>query len=150
MPSVPRRAHEGVEMPIAPMIDIFLLLLIFFMLAGQTMKPEADLGLRLPGTVEQDEPVDLPDEQRVEIRATGQIVLNDLPLDDPSSRGLPQLQNTMARFKQACDANKTEALVTIAADDDVPHQRITDVMDTLAAAHITGVTFATEMTEEGF
>lgn len=144
-----RRRYETVDIPMGPMIDMVFLLLIFFMVTARPTKPEADLGLRLPGTVEQDEPIDLPDEQRVEIRATGQIVLNDLPLDHPTSHELPQLHATMARFKQACDANKTEALVTIAADDDAPHQRIAEVMDALAAAHITGVTFATETGDEG-
>jgi biopolymer transport protein ExbD len=139
-----RRRHEMVDIPMGPMIDMVFLLLIFFMVTARPIKPEADLGLRLPGTVDQDEPVDLPDEQRIEIRAAGQIVLNDLPLDDPGSRDLPQLQATMTRFKQACDANKADAMVTIAADDEAPHQRIADVMDALTAARITGVTFATE------
>jgi biopolymer transport protein ExbD len=145
-----RRPHDMVEIPMGPMIDMVFLLLIFFMVSARPVKPEADLGLRLPGTDAQDEPVDLPDEQRVEVRADGQIVLNDLPLDEPASHDLPQLRATMARFKEACDANKAEALVTIAAEDEAPHQRIADVMDALAAARITGVTFATDAAEEAF
>lgn len=145
-----RRPHDMVEIPMGPMIDMVFLLLIFFMVSARPVKPEADLGLRLPGTVEQDEPVDLPDEQRVEIRADGQIVLNELPLDSPASQDLPQLRATMARFKETCDANKAEALVTIAAEDEAPHQRIADVMDALAAARITGVTFATDIDGESF
>ncbi|MCC6354839.1 MAG: biopolymer transporter ExbD [Verrucomicrobiae bacterium] len=139
-----RRRYDIVEIPMGPMIDMVFLLLVFFMVTARPNKPEADLGLRLPATVEQDEPTDLPDEQRVEVRSGGEVILNDLPLDGPASRDLPQLTATMIRFRQACDANGTEALVTIAAEDDATHQRIADVMDALAAARITGVTFATE------
>lgn len=146
---LPRRRYDAVDIPMGPMIDMVFLLLIFFMVTARPVKPEADLGLHLPGTVEQSEPVDMPDEQRIEIRADRQIVLNDLQLDTADSHELPQLQATMIRFKEACDANKTDALVTIAAEDAAPHARIAEVMDALAAAKITGVTFATESEEEG-
>ena len=133
-----------------PMIDMVFLLLVFFMVTAKPITPESDVGLQLPGTVAQEEVLDLPDEQRIEIRADGQVLLNDMPLDDPANRELPQLIATLTRFKEATDANNAEALITIAADDQALHQRIVDVMNACAVAGIKGITFATEDDGEGF
>ncbi|MCS7009353.1 MAG: biopolymer transporter ExbD, partial [Chthoniobacterales bacterium] len=78
----------------------------------------------------------------------GQIVLNDLPVDDPSSRDLPTLLRTLKRFKESADANRSEALVTIQADDNASHQRIVDVLNCVAKAGIKGVTFADTSSEQ--
>lgn len=149
MPPIPRRSHDAIEIPMGPMIDMVFLLLVFFMATARAVKPEADLGFRLPGTVEQEEPVELPDEQRIEIHPDGRIVLNDTEIDAPGSQDLPQLRATLQRFRESCAANKTDALVTLHADDAATHQRIADVMDAAAAAGIVGLTFATEGDDEG-
>lgn len=132
-----------------PMIDMVFLLLVFFMVTAKPIKPEADVGLELPGKVEQSESLDLPDEQRIEIQRNGQIVLNGTNLDGPGSSTLPQLTALMRRFKEASDRNKTEAMVTILADDEARHQRIVDVMNVMASLQITNVTIVTEE-EDGF
>lgn len=141
--ATPRRIDPPqVELQIAPMIDVCFLLLFFYIITSKPVKPEADLSMTLPGTVAQEQTLDIPDEQRVEIKANGQIVLNDLPIDQPTSSDLPQLVATLKRFKEACDANKSEALITLDAEDKVVHQRIADVMNACAFAGIHGVTFA--------
>ncbi len=145
-----RRDLQTVEMQMGPMIDMVFLLLVFFMVTAKPITPESDVGLQLPGTVAQEEVLDLPDEQRIEIRADGQVLLNDMPLDDPANRELPQLIATLTRFKEATDANNAEALITIAADDAARHQRIVDVMNACAIAGIKGITFATEGEGEDF
>ena len=48
----------------------------------------------------------------------------------------------LTRFKEASDANKVEALVTIAPSDSTTHQMIIKVMDACSIAGITGVNFA--------
>lgn len=145
-----RRESPTIEMQIAPMVDIGFLLLIFFMVTARPMKPEADVGMNLPGTVAQEESVDIPDEQRIIIQANGQIVVNDLPVDAPGvDSRLPQLVKLLTRFKEACDANKSQALVTVAPEDTVPHQRIIDVMNACASADVHGVTLSTAPDEEG-
>jgi biopolymer transport protein ExbD len=146
---VRRRHPETAEISMSPMIDMVFLLLVFFLVTAKPIKPEADVGLSLPGTVAQEEVLVLPDEQRVLIRADGQVLLNDLPLDTPQSADLPRLFATLKRFKESTEANRAEALLTIDAEDAVLHQRIVDVMNTCARAGITGVTFATDAGEEG-
>ena len=63
-----KRSVDKVGVPIAPMIDVVFLLLIYFMVSSTLERQEADLSFQLPGTVEQETPLDLPDEQIIEIR----------------------------------------------------------------------------------
>lgn len=140
--------HPQIELQIAPMIDVCFLLLFFYILTSKPIKPEADMSLSLPGTVSQEESVDIPDEQRIAIQDNGQVVLNDLPVDDRQSSDLPALLKTLTRFKESADANKSQALITIDASDNAPHQRIVDVLNICAKSGITGVTFAAAGEEE--
>lgn len=138
------RPKEQVKpaMQIAPMIDCVFLLLIYFMVTSTLEKQEADLSFQLPGVVEQTEALDMPDEQIIEIRADGQVVVNEFPYDTPGARQLVELTNLLKRFKQASDSNKVEAVVTIAPDEAVQHQWIVRVMDACGAAGIKAVNFS--------
>ena len=143
-----RIEHPQIELQIAPMIDVCFLLLFFYILTSKPVKPEADVSMTLPGTVSQEQSLDIPDEQRVSISDNGQIVLNDLPLDNPDSKELPALLATLKRFKESADANKSQALVTVDVSDRAVHQRVIDVLNTCAQAGIQGVTFAGPSGEE--
>jgi len=143
-----RHDHPQIEMQIAPMIDVCFLLLFFYILTSKPVKPEADMDMTLPGTVSQEEAIDIPDEQIITIQDNGQIVLNDLPLDKPDSRELPALLATLKRFKESADANKSRALITLDVADNAVHQRVIDVLNSCAQAGIQGVTFAGATEEE--
>jgi biopolymer transport protein ExbD len=143
-----RKDVQTVEMQMGPMIDMVFLLLVFFMVTAKPVKQESDINIGLPGTVAQEEALDIPDEQRITIRADGQVILNDQPMDSPQSPVLPTLIGTLKRFKETADANKSEALITIDADDAAQHQRIVTVLNACAQAGITGVTFADSSEEE--
>lgn len=125
----------------APMIDIVFLLLIYFMVTTTLTKQEADLGMQLPGKVKQDEPVKMPDEQIIEVRSNGQIILNGQVFDDENSRNMPALTATLTRFKASSDLSGTPAMITIQAENDSLHQRAIDVMNACAAAGIRSVSF---------
>ena len=137
-----RTENPQIELQIAPMIDVCFLLLFFYILTSKPVKPEADISMTLPGTVAQEESIEIPDEQRISILENGQVALNDLPMDEPGSRELPSLFKTLVRFRESADANKSEALITVDAADDSHHQRIVDVLNVCARAGIRGVTFA--------
>lgn len=143
-----RRDYQTVEMQMGPMIDMVFLLLVFFMVTARPVKQESDISLALPGTVAQETSVDLPDEQRIVITPNGDIALNELLVGGPDDQELPQLLKTLIRFKEASDANKSEALITIDASDTATHQRIVDVLNVCAKANITNVTFAESAEEE--
>ncbi len=131
-----------------PMIDMVFLLLVFFMVTAKPIKQESDLGFGLPGAVAQDEPIDIPDEQRLIIRGDLQVVLNDLEIDAPESSDLPELFATLERFRQAAELSGSKAMLTIAPAKDVPHQRVVDVLNVCGRAQLTDVTFSS-FTEEG-
>lgn len=140
--------HPQIELQIAPMIDVCFLLLFFYILTSKPVKPEADMSMSLPGTVAQEESLDIPDEQRITIQDNGQVILNERPVDSPESKELPALLATLTRFKESADANKSQALITVDAADASRHQRIVDVLSVCAKAGITGVTFASASEEE--
>lgn len=125
-----------------PMIDMVFLLLVFFMVSAKPVQPERDVPMGLPGQVAQEEVVDLPDEARVIIEPSGQVVLNEQNLDTPEGSVMPELRAVLTRFRLAAENAKSEALVTLAPHDSVTHQRIVDVLNTCAEAGIRGVTLA--------
>jgi len=137
-----RLDHPQIELQIAPMIDVCFLLLFFYILTSKPVKQESDMTMTLPGTVPQEQTLEIPDEQRLLIQDNGQIVLNDLPLDSIESSELPTLLSTLKRFKESADANKSEALITLDVSDNAIHQRVVDVLNACAMAGIQGVTFA--------
>ena len=139
---------QTVEMQMGPMIDMVFLLLVFFMVSAKPVKQESDINIGLPGTVAQEEALEIPDEQRIQIQPNGQVVLNDQPMDSPASAEMPALLSTLKRFKESADSNKSEALITIEADDAANHERIVQVLNACAQAKITGVTFADAGEEE--
>jgi biopolymer transport protein ExbD len=129
------------ELEIAPLIDMVFLLLIYFMVTASLVKSEGDLGIKLPGVVQQKVEVDMPDEQIIEVRENGRIYLNGREFGDVHSQELPELVYTLQRYKVASRASKNKALITIWADDEAKHQRVVDVMNACADAGIENVTF---------
>ena len=130
-----QRQTGSVEMQMGPMIDMVFLLLVFFMVSAKPVKQEADISIGLPGSLAQDEAVDIPEEVLVQLDARGGVTVNEQALEIPALRAM------LARFKEAADANRTDALVSLSPDDAVPHQRLVDVLDACAAAGVSGVTF---------
>ena len=130
------------ELDMAPLIDMTFLLLIYFLCTCTLIMPEADLGIRLPGMVAQATAVDMPDEQMIEVRENGQVLLNDREFDSAASNDLPELVDTLTRYRLSATAAGSKALITIMAAGAVPHQRVIDVMNACAAAKIKDVSFS--------
>ena len=133
---------EEPDLQIGPLIDMVFLLLIYFLTTASLARPEADLGIRLPGMVAQAQSVNMPDEQLIEVKSTGHVILNGRAYDRPDKPDLPELVATLLRYRLSAEAARNEALITISADDDALHQRVIDVMNACAAARITNVTFS--------
>lgn len=132
------------KIDMTPMIDCTFLLLVFFMVGSTLHRQEADISFALPGVAEQSESVEIPDEQVIEIRSDGAVALNDLQYDDPKSTDLPELIEMLERFRATAEANKVEAMLTIAPAPDVKQQRVVDVLNACSVAKIKNVTFAVE------
>ena len=130
------------EVDMTPMIDCVFLLLVFFMVSTTFNKQEADISFALPGTAEQSDSVEIPDEQIIQITEAGNVFLNDLEYDKPTDPDMPELVKTLILFRQTAEANQVPAMITIAPEDDVKQQRVVDVLNACTAAKIANVTFA--------
>ena len=144
-----RRRHSPESTPdlgfqIAPMIDVVFVVLVFFMSLCAAIKVEAELNTKLPGNATTTAAVDFPDEQTIGIDSTGQVLLNDAPIDAPDDSDLPALTDTLKRLKQNAENAKTTLLVTIASEPKAPYFRTIDVLNALAAAAIDNVTFTVD------
>ncbi len=132
----------SVELPIAPMIDVVFLLLFYFMVSSTIQKQEADISFSLPGRIQQEAPIEMPDEQVVRIAANGQALVNDYAYDSPEKLRYGQLETMLKRFREASESNLVEARITIAPQDDTRHEMVVKVMDACSHAGIESVTFA--------
>jgi biopolymer transport protein ExbD len=142
-----RVEHPQIELQIAPLIDVCFLLLFFYILTCKPEQPEGTLPSSLPGTAALDEPIEIPDEQRLTVLANGQILVNEQPLDSASSRDLSQLRNFLSRLRESAQTHRGKPLVTIEAADSLPHQRLLEVLNACTQAGIGSVSFSTNPEE---
>lgn len=134
--------EDALELNVAPLIDMVFLLLVYFMVTASLVRSEADLSIRLPGMLAQPKAVEMADEQIIEITENGRIFLNGREYDKGSEQMLPELAGLLVRYRMACEAAQTEALITISPDNETRHQRVIDVLNACAAADIKNVTFS--------
>jgi biopolymer transport protein ExbD len=123
------------------MIDVVFVIMLFFMLMAGSIKVEKELGTKLPGTVDTSEPTTFSDEQIITISEQGEISLNDDVIDSAKSPDLPHLRSTLMRLKQTTDAAKSTVLITLISAPMSKYSRTINVLDALAEAKITSVTY---------
>lgn len=126
---------------IAPMVDVVFVIMLFFMVMAGAVKVENELSTRLPGSAESSSATEFNDETILSISDEGEVSLNDEPFDTPESTDLPQLRATLMRLKENADNAHQPAIVTIVSDAHAKYSRTIDVLNALAAAKITNVTF---------
>jgi biopolymer transport protein ExbD len=126
---------------IAPMVDVVFVIMLFFMVMAGAVKVENELSTKLPGSAESSTATEFNDETIISISDEGEVSLNDEPLDSVQSAELPQLRATLMRIKQNADNAKQPAIVTIVSDAHAKYSRTIDVLNALAFAKITNVTF---------
>ena len=148
MRSIETNINEGnLGFQIAPMIDVVFVIMLFFMVMAGAVKVEKELNTQLPGTAETSSATDFVDEQIITISESGEIALNEEPMDSAKSTDLPQLKGTLMRLKQNADAAKSPAIVTIISDEGAKYSRTIDVLDALSVAKIENVTFTVSESE---
>lgn len=130
---------DNLGFQIAPMIDVVFVIMLFFMAMAGSMRVENELPTKLPGTAETSEPTEFLDEAVITISQAGEVMLNDEPMDSPTTKELVQLRNTLLRAKEASDAAKSQFLVTIVSDPESRYSRTIDVLDALAVARVENV-----------
>lgn len=121
-------------MQLAPMIDILLLLLSFFIISWQFSKSETELNVSVPTSQEGADPQRLRGEIIINVLADGVIRVEGLAVDRQ------QLFDKLS----AIAVQYPQQPVRIRGDGDVAYQRIVEVIDTCQKAGISNISFATQ------
>jgi len=128
------RQPPPIAMQLAPMIDILLLLLSFFIISWQFSRSETELNVSVPTAQEGAEPE----------RQRGEIIINVLPDGIIRVEGA-QVDLVQLHEKLAAIARQFENQpVRIRGDGGVAYQRIVEVIDTCQKAGIWNISFATQ------
>lgn len=113
-----RIAHEEVGLQIAPMIDVTLLLLFFFMLAGKITKGEKLMDIKVPLAATGKVPADEGNRDVVNIDAEGQLFSGSTPVTNKELAA-----HLKQRFK-----DYPPLKLYVRADAGTPGKRIKEVM----------------------
>jgi len=117
---------------------------VFFMALAAQIKIEQILQTKLPGVAVSSVATEFVDEQMLQVGEDGEVTLNDESYDSAQSRELPQLTGTLIRLKASSDAAKSKLVVTLISHPDSPYYRTIDVLNALAVAGISNVTFTSD------
>jgi len=121
---------------LAPLIDVVFLLLVFFMLAGSFIKPQA-IGLA-PPTADHAARSETPEEPLVlSIDLDGAVRLNGLNLE------LSQVGSEISGRV----GNDTTRQIVVKAEASVPVQYLVAVMDEISAAGLSNIRLAASQAE---
>ena len=131
-------SEEEAKIDMTPMIDCVFLLMIYFMITSTLGRIESDLGITLPGTMEQGSALEMPDEQIIEVQARGDVLLNGKLF---KGQEMPELVKTLVRYRLSSEATHNKAMITVQAEDNASYDRVIDVLNSCAGASITNVTF---------
>lgn len=133
-------------MDISSLIDVCFLLLIYFLVTTQIVRKEQELSTALPAVAPSDTPPELAP-MLIILEANGNISIKDesgsveLVESGSDTRELPNLSKRLSIHKGAADISSSKALVQIKVDGDAMQQRVTDILNALAGAKITDITF---------
>jgi biopolymer transport protein ExbD len=119
---------------LAPMIDILLLLLCFFIISWQFSQSETELNVAVPTAQEGAEPERMRGEIIINVLAEGLIRVEGVTVDRQ------QLFEKLSKIAKQYENQP----VRIRGDGDVPYQRIVEVIDTCQKAGIWNISFATQ------
>ena len=134
------RAHvhpERVAFQIAPMVDILLFLLVFFMLTWNFSRNEAELDVKVPSAREGRETRRPAGEVILNVKKDGSIVMNRRVMSSD------ELKETLTRIAKLYP----DQPVVLRGDENVNYRYVVDALDICRAANIWNVAFATSKPE---
>ena len=126
-----RVQHEEIGLQIAPMIDVTLLLLFFFMLAGKITKSDKLMDIKVPVAASGKIPTDEGDRDIVNIDARGQFFSGSQPV---TAKELTT--HLKQRFK-----DHPPLKLSVRADATTPGKKIKEVMSIASEAGAVDVIF---------
>jgi biopolymer transport protein ExbD len=132
-------AQEEPTMNMTPMIDVVLLLVIFFMVGTQFSEEENQYDIQLP-TVSQAEPLTGgPDALTVNVLRDGRYTLGNRDLSSAD----------LERELRAAQARYAKQAVIVRGDGPGPYQHVMTVLDICRRARIINIQLANRVDEQG-
>jgi biopolymer transport protein ExbD len=123
--------HPGIQL--APLVDVLLLLLIFFLLTWNAARNENELDVKVPKATSAQEKSAPIGDVVVNVKADGNVVVNRRTLSGPE---LTELLKGLVQLN-------AEQAVVIRGDESGAYKNIIGVLDICTQAGITNVAFAT-------
>lgn len=129
------RGHDEPEINLIPLIDVLLVIIIFLMLTT-TYSRFSGLEINLP-TADANSQVEQPNEINVAITASGQVLVDKVPLVAAEVKAISEALRRAA-------GDRTDPVIVINADAKATHQSVVDVMQAAQAAGYPHISFATQ------
>jgi biopolymer transport protein ExbD len=123
--------HPGIQL--APLVDVLLLLLIFFLMTWSAARNENELDVKVPKASAAKEKTAPIGDVVVNVKADGNVVVNRRTL---SAADLGELLKNLAQLN-------SEQAVVIRGDEAGAYKNIISVLNICTDAGITNVAFAT-------
>jgi len=128
------REPETSVFPLAPMVDVVFLLLIFFIATMQFSQSERELNVSVPVAEEGADAKQTVGEIIVNVRADGTVVVNQAEMSQAQ---------LFAKLTRIAAVHKNQA-IRIRGDAKVEYQEIVRVIDVCQKAGIPNISFATQ------
>ena len=134
------RAHvhpERITFQIAPLVDILLFLLVFFIMTWNFARTEAELDVKVPAAREGKENRRAAGEVILNVKRDGSIVMNRRTMS------AEELKDTLSRIAELYP----DQAIVLRGDENVDYRHVVDALDVCRAANIWNVAFATSKPE---
>lgn len=131
---------------ISSLIDVCFLLLIYFLVTTQIVRKEQELSTTIPsfcltGTPPEISPLRILLEANGSVSIKNETGLIELVETNPDLRKLPHLSERLKLHKSISDVSGHKTLVQLQVNGETAQQRVIDVLNALAGANITEITF---------
>lgn len=123
--------HPGIQL--APLVDVLLLLLIFFLMTWNAARNENELDVKIPKATAAKEKSAPIGDVIVNVKADGNVVVNRRTLSVPELTDL---------LKNLVQLNADQAVV-IRGDEAGAYKNVVSVLNVCSQAGVTNVAFAT-------
>ena len=128
-----RLTQEPIQFQLAPMIDVVMFLLCFFLLTWNLARYEQDLEVKVPVARNGIPPKQLPGEVIINLKTDGTVELERAALT------VAQLQQKLTAIAQVYP----DQAVVLRGAEDVEYKHVVEVLDACRAAKLTNIAFAT-------
>ena len=129
------RGHDEPEINLIPLIDVLLVIIIFLMLTT-TYAKFSGLEINLP-TADASSQAEQPNEVSVAITASGQVLVNKVPLVVADVKAISDALRRAA-------GDRPDPVIVINADAKATHQSVVDIMQAAQTAGYPHISCATQ------